>query len=121
MSSEHGGSGSATPGVEAAGKANEAAGEASDEITRLRDAILECDHRLIQVLARRRDLVIRIGNSKKRMGLPVTDPQREAAVVRRAAVLARDSELDEELVRDLIWRVIASARTQQLESDEPSE
>ena len=49
----------------------------------------------------------------------MTDPQREAAVVRRAAVLARDCGLDEELVRDLIWKVIASARAKQLEADEP--
>ena len=87
----------------------------------LRDAVLQCDRKLIEILARRRDLVIRIGDLKKRRGLPVTDPQREAAVVRRAAVLARDSGLDEELVRDLIWKVIASARTRQFILDEPAE
>ncbi len=87
----------------------------------LRDAVLQCDRQLIEILARRRDLVIRIGDLKKRRGLPVTDPQREAAVVRRAAVLARDSGLDEELVRDLIWKVIASARTRQFILDEPAE
>ena len=87
-------------------------------MARLRDAVLECDQRLVEILARRRDLVIRIGELKKRLGLPVTDPQREAAVVRRAAVLARDSGLDEELVRDLIWKVIASARTRQFTSED---
>ncbi|MCY3547802.1 MAG: chorismate mutase [Gemmatimonadetes bacterium] len=93
----------------------------SDEMARLRDAILQCDRQLIEVLARRRDLVTRIGNLKKRTGLPVTDPQREAAVVRRAAALARKSGVDEELVRDLIWKVIASARTRQFTSGEATE
>ena len=83
--------------------------------------MLQCDRRLVEILARRRDLAVRIGELKKRMGLPVTDPQREAAVVRRAAVLARDSDLDEELVRDLIWKVIASARARQFTADEPTE
>ena len=41
------------------------------------------------------------------------DAAREAAVVRRAAALARDAGIDEELVRDVIWRIMASAREEQ--------
>ena len=83
------------------------------DIKRLRDQILACDQELIRVLARRRELVREIGALKASLGFPVTDPQREATVVRRAAELARAAGLDEELVRDLIWKIMASARDQQ--------
>lgn len=86
---------------------------AADELEQLRDEILACDEELIRVLARRRDLVRRVGALKARHGLQVTDPGREAAVVRRAAILARNAGVDEELVRDLIWMIMDSARRQQ--------
>ena len=82
-------------------------------LERLRDEILDCDRELVRILGRRRDLVREIGRLKAALGVPVTDPQREAAVVRRAAELARASGLDEELVRDLIWKIMASSRDQQ--------
>ena len=82
----------------------------------LRVRILECDRELIRVLRQRCDLVREIGQEKLRLGLPVTDPQREAAVARRAAQLARESGLDEEMVRNLIWEIMSSARTQQQSS-----
>ncbi len=85
----------------------------SPEIDRLRRRILECDRELVRVLGRRRDLAREIGRAKASLGLQVTDPQREAVVVRRAARLARDAGLDEELVREIIWRVMASARDEQ--------
>lgn len=86
---------------------------ASDELQRLRDEILACDEELIRVLARRRQLVREVGALKTRHESQVTDPKREAAVVRRAAALARRAGVDEELVRDLIWRIMDSARKQQ--------
>ena len=41
------------------------------------------------------------------------DPTREAAIVRRAAALARDAGGYEEMARDVLWRIIASARDEQ--------
>ncbi len=84
----------------------------------LRRQILACDQELIRVLGRRQALVQDIGRLKAKLGLPVTDPQREATVVRRAARLARDAGLDEELVREVIWKVMAFARARQ---DPPSD
>ncbi len=83
------------------------------QLAGLREQILACDQELVKALRRRADLVERIARAKRVLGLPVLDPEREAAVARRAARFARHYGLDEELVRTLIWRVMESARNQQ--------
>jgi chorismate mutase len=84
-----------------------------DDLDALRQRIEALDAELVRLIGERRALVIEIGRVKAELGLPVLDPTREAAVVRRAAALARESGGDEEMVRDVIWRIIASARDQQ--------
>lgn len=79
----------------------------------LRERVLEVDRKLVELAGERSDLVLAIGDRKSRMGLPVLDPGREALVIRRASEKARESGVDEEMVRDVLWRVIASAREAQ--------
>lgn len=57
--------------------------------------------------------MLEIGRAKERLGLPVLDPPQEAKVVRRAAAIARELGVDEEMTRDVIWRIIAAARDAQ--------
>ena len=54
-----------------------------------------------------------MGRIKAELGRPVLDPAREAKVIRRAAARARELGVDEELVRDVLWRIVASAREAQ--------
>jgi chorismate mutase len=102
-----------------------------DALERIRERILELDRSLIDLVGERRALVLEVGRRKGALGLPILDPGREARVVRRAAQLARERGVDEEMVRDVIWRIIASARDAQedrsrwgpppaLESPDPS-
>ena len=84
-----------------------------ERLVRLRERIMECDRELVEILRRRRDLVREVGVLKASLGIPVTDPQREAQVVRRAAELAREADLDVELIRNLIWSIMSAARIQQ--------
>lgn len=79
----------------------------------LRERISECDRELVEIVRRRVALVREIGGLKASLGVPVTDPRREARVVRRAAELAREAGLDEELIRNLIWSIMSAARTEQ--------
>lgn len=79
----------------------------------LRSEIQVLDEALIRLIGERRDLVLRIGRAKEALGLPVLDPAREARVARRVAELSRQLGVDEELARDVIWRIMASARDAQ--------
>ncbi len=87
----------------------------AERLDALRKRILEVDEALVELAGERRALVLEIGRLKAGLGLPVLDPSREAAVVRRAAELAREKGVDEEMTRDVIWRIIASAREAQEE------
>jgi chorismate mutase len=53
--------------------------------------------------------------AKHAAGMPLLDPPREAAVVRRAAALARAAGLPDEEVREIFWRVIGLCRSLQAE------
>jgi chorismate mutase len=79
----------------------------------LRTQIEALDRELVTLIGKRRDLALEIGRAKEALGRPVLDPQQEAKVVRRAAEVARDLGIDEELTRDVIWRIIAAARDAQ--------
>ena len=89
----------------------EAAGQ--ERLTKVRERIVALDDELIRLIGERRDLVLEAGRIKSDLGLPVMDPKREATVVRRAAKRARELGVDEELTRDVVWRIIASARSAQ--------
>lgn len=86
---------------------------AEERLEALRRKILAVDEELVALVGRRRDLVVEIGEVKAALGRPVLDPSQEARVVRRAAEIARRLNVDEELTRDVIWRIIASARDAQ--------
>lgn len=79
----------------------------------LRAEIRALDEQLVRLIGRRRALALEIGAQKEALGLPVMDPSQEARVVRRAAEIARELDVDQELTRDVIWRIIASARDAQ--------
>lgn len=84
-----------------------------DRLEELRQRILAVDEALVELVGERKALVLEIGRIKGDLGLPILDPSREAAVVRRAAALAREKGVDEEMTRDVIWRIMASAREEQ--------
>lgn len=91
----------------------EAAGAPEERLVRLREVMSEVTDRLIELMGERRNLAIEIGRVKKELGLPVLDPAREARMARQAAVRARELGVDPEMARDIIWRIIASARAAQ--------
>jgi chorismate mutase/prephenate dehydratase len=89
-------------------------GATAPGLAALRARIERADDAMLALLVRRARLARQIGVAKQRAGLPVLDPAREAAVVRRAAARARELGLPAEEVRTLFWQVIALCRAEQL-------
>ena len=64
------------------------------ELARLRHSIDNIDAALIHILAERFKATQRVGVLKAELGLPASDPGREAIQVARLRELARESDLD---------------------------
>jgi chorismate mutase len=87
----------------------------AEELERIRTEIERIDRALIGLVAERVQLARQVGVAKRAAGLPTLDPAREAAVVRRAATLAREAGLDDDDVRYIFWHLIGLSRRAQVE------
>jgi chorismate mutase len=84
--------------------------DALAELASCRDEIETIDREIIALLARRLTLGKRTGDLKRRAGLPILDPTREAAVIRRVTAEARDASLPTEPIREVFWQIIGMSR-----------
>ena len=88
----------------------------SPELTRCREEIERIDDEIIALLAQRMQLGKRTGELKREAGLPILDPTREAAVIRRISGAARDAGLPGEPIREIFWQIVGmSRRAQEIE------
>jgi chorismate mutase len=87
------------------------------QLEQLRDDIERVDRSIIELIAARVRLAREVGNAKRAAGLPTLDPAREAAVIRNAAVLAREANLHDDDVRQIFWHLVGLCRRAQLEHD----
>jgi chorismate mutase / prephenate dehydrogenase len=85
------------------------------DLEELRQRIEAIDDELIALIRERVELARAVGRAKREHGLPILDPAREAAVVRRAGELARTLGLADEDVRYLFWHLIGLSRRAQME------
>lgn len=81
----------------------------------VRTEIERIDRALVSLVSERVALGKKVGAAKREAGLPVLDPVREAAVVRRAGALAREAGLEDEDVRYIFWHLIGLSRRAQME------
>jgi len=101
--------------------ASDAAGAAAatmgpDLLADLRASLDAIDADIVDLVARRIGVARELGLAKRSSGMPLFQPEREAAVVRRAAARARELGLDEEALRALFWALIAQCRNAQAEA-----
>jgi chorismate mutase/prephenate dehydratase len=80
-------------------------------LSAIRKDIDRLDARLLDIMAERHELARSTLDVKRENGLFPTDGRREAEVVRRGALLARERGLEPELVREILWRVIELSKT----------
>ena len=92
---------------------NNSSHDALEELTRCRDEIERIDRQLIALLSQRLALGKRTGDLKRAAGLPILDPTREAAVIRRVTEAARDAGLPSEPVREMFWQIVGMSRRAQ--------
>lgn len=85
------------------------------EITELRSELERIDEELVGLIAARCRVAEAVGRAKRAAGLPVLDPAREGAVLRRVGELARRAGVEEEEVRHIFWSCIALSRRAQRE------
>lgn len=85
-----------------------------NRLPELRAEIEQIDQALLGLISERIAVAQKVASAKRDAGLPVLDPGREAHVVRRAAIFARDNGIEEEDVRDLFWSLIGLTRRAEL-------
>jgi len=87
--------------------------ESLAELARCRREIERIDNELVELLAKRLALGKRTGELKRLAGLPILDPTREAAVIRRVTEVAREAGLPSEPVREVFWQIVGMSRRAQ--------
>ena len=75
------------------------------DLDRIRTGIDEVDNGIVDLLARRRTLVIELAKIKKTLDVPIYDRKREQALVDRVKKWGAEHKLNEEFV-EVVFRLI---------------
>lgn len=86
-----------------------------EEIEGLRKEINKLNEVLVEKIAQRVEVAVRIGAVKKRYGRPIVDVGREAKVYEQIRELARGHDLDEEGLERIFREIIKLCTEAQLE------
>ena len=103
--------------ADSASPADQANPAAAAELGRVRGEIERIDRAIVGLIAERVALARRVGPLKQALVMPILDPPREAAIVRRAGELAREAGLADEDVRYVFWHLVGLSRRVQLQEE----
>ena len=88
-------------------------GTRSPALQEARDHIDALDQELVDLLARRTELVLRAGRAKAELSLPVHDPEREAAQLLARRAWAKEAGMDGQGIEEVFRAVLRASRTAQ--------
>jgi prephenate dehydrogenase len=88
-------------------------GTRSPALQEVRDHIDSLDQELVNLLARRTELVLRAGRAKAELKLPIHDPERETAQLKARREWAGEAGLDAQGVEEVFRAVLRSSRAAQ--------
>lgn len=78
-----------------------------EELLRLRGSIDNLDAAIIHIMAERFKITKRVGYLKAEVGLPASDPRREARQIERLRDLAEQADLDPEFAEKLLNFIVS--------------
>ena len=91
--------------------------ERLQRLANLRDQVFECDREIVRQVGQRSTLIREIDEIKSALGLPIHDPARDAAVVKRAVGMTEEYGAEGSLVHDLMWRLMGEREPEVVPSD----
>ncbi|QEH46229.1 bifunctional chorismate mutase/prephenate dehydrogenase [Aggregatibacter actinomycetemcomitans] len=77
-----------------------------ERLAELREQIDSLDQELLQLLAKRQQVVYKVGEVKQQHGLPIYAPQREAEMLQRKREAAEQMGLSPNLIEDVLRRIM---------------
>ena len=82
----------------------------TEELRETRSRIDELDREIVTLLGRRAELSRRAMKAKQRAGMPLHDPDREAALLGSRRAMAEESAIDPESVEDVFRAILRFSR-----------
>lgn len=82
----------------------------TSQIKKLRKEIDQLDQRLVQILAQRKKIVLRIAAEKKRNSLSVYQPQREIEIHQNTQKVAQQLNLNPQFIKNLFNLILKEMR-----------
>ncbi len=82
-------------------------------IEELRKNIDSTDHKIIELLVKRKDLIKKISEIKKGLNKPVIDKEREQEIIHRLKKLSKEKGMDEDFIGSVYEMIINNSRNEQ--------
>lgn len=86
------------------------------EFDKVRQEIDQVDNHLVELIAKRLKLTGEVGRLKAQLNLPLYVPTREAEIISHKRQLAKQSGISEDLIEDVIRRIMRDSYTSQTET-----